>query len=56
MIYKDHVFDLHNNIIVFDERLKLSSRNGTLPESWKEGDTFKLVTGANGCISLIRVE
>jgi hypothetical protein len=35
------------NIIILDER--------KLPEGWKEGDMFKVMIGANGNITLIRV-
>ena len=35
------------NIIILEER--------KLPEGWKEGDMFKVVIGANGNVTLIRV-
>jgi hypothetical protein len=59
MLYVDYNFDLSDNVIIFDSDLKLSGQAngnkwGNLPESWKEGDTFKLVTGANGKVTLIR--
>jgi hypothetical protein len=59
MLYVDYNFDLNDNIIIFDAELKLCGQTnnnnwGNLPESWKEGDTFKLVTGANGKVTLIR--
>jgi hypothetical protein len=59
MLYVDYNFDLNDNIIIFDAELKLSGQTngnkwGNLPESWKEGDIFKLVTGANGKVTLIR--
>jgi hypothetical protein len=59
MIYVDYNFDLNDNVIIFDEELKLCGQEnnnswGNLPQSWKEGDTFKLVTGANGRVTLIR--
>jgi hypothetical protein len=59
MLYVDYNFDLNDNIIIFDADLKLHGQDnankwGNLPESWKEGDTFKLVTGANGNVTLIR--
>jgi hypothetical protein len=61
MIYVDYNFDLNDNVIIFDEELKLSgqtNRNnwGNLPEAWKEGDMFKLITGANGKVALIRTK
>ena len=34
----------------FDEELTFKK----LPASWKEGDTWKLITGANGQVTLIR--
>jgi hypothetical protein len=60
MIYVDYNFDLSDNIIIFDEDLKLKGQSndngwGNLPTAWKEGDMFKLVTGANGKVTLIRV-
>jgi hypothetical protein len=61
MLYVDYNFDLNDNIILFDEELKLKSQQnnidwGNLPESWKEGDLFKLVVGANNRITLIRIK
>jgi len=61
MIYIDYNFDLNDNVIIFDEELKLSGQTngnkwGNLPETWKEGDMFKLVTGANGKVSLLRTK
>jgi hypothetical protein len=60
MLYIDYNFDLNDNVILFDSELKLSgfdngNKWGNLPESWKEGDMFKLVTGANGRVTLLRV-
>lgn len=60
MLYVDYNFDLNDNIILFDKELKLHGhRNGNswgnLPEGWKEGDMFKLVTGANGHVTLLKV-
>jgi hypothetical protein len=60
MLYVDYNFDLNDNIILFDADLKLCGHTngnkwGNLPESWKEGDMFKLVTGANGRVTLLRV-
>ena len=59
MIYVDYNFDLNDNIIIFDEELKLRGQTngnnwGNLPDTWKEGDTFKLVTGANGRVTQLR--
>jgi hypothetical protein len=61
MIYIDYNFDLNDNVIIFDQELKLSSQKngnkwGNLPETWKEGDMFKLVTGANGKVALLRTK
>ena len=60
MIYLDYNFDLNDNVILFDAELKLSGHEngnkwGNLPEGWKEGDMFRLVTGANGRVTLLRV-
>ena len=60
MIYVDYNFDLNDNVIIFDEELKLKGQDngnnwGNLPETWKEGDMFKLITGVNGKVTLIRV-
>jgi len=60
MIYVDYNFDLNDNVIIFDEELKLKGQAngnnwGNLPETWKEGDMFKLITGVNGKVTLIRV-
>ena len=61
MLYLDYAFDLNDNVIIFDEELKLKGQPntngwGNLPDSWREGDTFKLVTGANGRVTLIRMQ
>lgn len=61
MLYLDYGFDLNDNVIIFDEDLKLKGQSntngwGNLPEAWREGDTFKLVTGANGRVTLIRMK
>ena len=61
MLYVDYNFDLNDNIIIFDKELRLSGQDnnnkwGNLPESWKEGDTFKLVTGANGKVTLLKTK
>ena len=60
MLYVDYRFDLNDNVIIFDDELKLKGQVndngwGNLPAAWKEGDTFKLVTGANGQVTLIRM-
>lgn len=60
MLYVDYNFDLNDNIIIFDPDLKLTTQTnekkwGNLPESWKEGDMFKLITGANGSVTLVKV-
>ena len=59
MLYVDYNFHLGDNMIMFDEELKLCGQEngnswGNLPQNWKEGDTFKLVTGANGRVTLLR--
>jgi hypothetical protein len=59
MVYVGYNFDLNDNNIIFDAELKLSSQINTnnwgkLPESWNEGDIFKLVTGVDGKVALIR--
>jgi hypothetical protein len=59
MLYVDYNFHLGDNMIMFDEELKLHGQEngnnwGNLPDTWKEGDTFKLVTGANGRVTLLR--
>ena len=60
MLYVDYNFDLNDNVILLDEDLKLSGHEngkawGNLPESWKEGDMFRLITGANGRVTLLKV-
>lgn len=60
MLYVDYNFDLNDTIILFDRELKLSGQQngnswGNLPKSWKEGDMFKLITGANGHVTLLKV-
>ena len=60
MLYIDYHFDLNDNIIILDKELRLKSQSnescwGSLPSSWKEGDMFKLVVGANGHVTLIKV-
>lgn len=59
MLYVDYNFDLNDNVIIFDPELKLSGQDnenkwGNLPNSWKEGDTFKLVTTATGKVTLVK--
>lgn len=59
MLYVDYNFDLNDNIIIFDKDLRLTTQTnekkwGNLPEAWKEGDTFKLITGVNGEVCLMR--
>jgi hypothetical protein len=61
MLYVDYNFDLNDNVIIFDAELKLSGQTngnkwGNLPEAWKEGDTFKLVTNPNGKVVLLRTK
>ena len=61
MLYVDYWFDLNDNVIIFDEELKLKGQPnengwGNLPEAWREGDLFKLVTGANGKVTLLRIK
>lgn len=60
MLYVDYNFDLNDNIIIFDKDLKLTTHTnekkwGNLPETWREGDMFKLITGANGSVTLVKV-
>ena len=50
MLYVDYNFDINDNIIIFDEELTFKK----LPPSWKEGDTWRLISGANGKVTLIR--
>ena len=64
--YKIDVFELYftDSSSIFkpeetDEELKLHGQEngnkwGNLPEAWKEGDTFKLITGANNRVTLLR--
>ena len=61
MLYVDYNFHIGDNMIMFDEELKLHSQVngnqwGNLPETWKEGDVFKLVTGANGRVTLLKIK
>jgi hypothetical protein len=60
MIYVDYTFDLSDNGIILDSELKLKDQEnpnawGALPEAWKEGDTFKLVTTVTDRVALIRI-
>jgi hypothetical protein len=60
MLYVDYNFDLNDNSILLDSELKLKSQDnqnawGNLPDTWQEGDIFKLMTSVNGRVSLIRV-
>jgi hypothetical protein len=59
MLYLDYNFDLSDNMIIFDKELKLKTQVkdnpwGSLPDVWKENDTFRLVVGANGSVVLLR--
>jgi len=59
MLYVDYNFHIGDNMIMFDEELKLCSQDnqnnwGNLPSTWREGDTFKLITGANGRVTLLK--
>ena len=59
MLYVDYNFDLNDNLIIFDPDLKLSgeangNKWGNLPQSWKEGDVWRLITGANGKVTFVR--
>ncbi len=36
------------NIIIFDKEV-------SIPDGWKEGDMFKVMIGANGQVTLIKV-
>jgi len=61
MLYVDYNFDLNDNIIIFDKELKLKGQAnqngwGNLPDAWREGDKFKLITGANGNVTLLRTK
>ena len=60
MLYVDYTFDLNDNLIVFDNELKLKGQTnsngwGNLPEGWKEGDMWQLIIGANGQVSLVKM-
>lgn len=59
MLYVDYLFDLSDNLILFDEELRLKGQTkehgwGNLPETWKENDTFRLVINPNGRVALIK--
>jgi hypothetical protein len=59
MLYLDYNFDLSDNVIIFDNDLKLKSQQnenewGNLPTSWKDGDLFMLKTNDKGKVFLIR--
>jgi hypothetical protein len=61
MIYVDYNFDLNENMIVFDDELKLCGQDnvnkwGNLPEGWKEGDLWRLMINANGKVCMMRVK
>lgn len=60
MLYVDYVLDIDENSIALDNDLKLKNQSnenkwGNLPESWKVGDTFKLVTSESGKVILQKV-
>ena len=47
MLYVDYSFHIGDNMIMFDEELKLCEQKngnewGNLPKTWKEGDSFIL--------------
>ena len=59
MLYVDYVFDISDNMIIFDSDLKLKTQDkenpwGNLPETWKENDTFRLIIGANNKVVLLK--
>jgi hypothetical protein len=59
MLYVDYKFDLCEDIIIFDEELKLLSKDkpkpwGNLPGNWKDGDLFMLKVTPNGRVALHR--
>jgi hypothetical protein len=61
MKYLDYNFDLNDNMIVFDDDLKLSGQSnikswGNLPESWKDGDLWRLMLDANGKVCMMRIK
>ena len=61
MLYLDYTFDLNDNMIGFDKELKLCGQDnankwGNLPESWKEGDLWKLMTDGNGKVCMMRIK
>lgn len=51
MLYVDYNFDIAQNIMMFDEELTLDKLPG-----WKEGDEFKLIIGATGRVTLIKIK
>ena len=62
MLYCGYDNDFSDNMILFDDELHLVSQPkkdgqiwGTLPEGWKEGDTFTLVINPNGRVALLKV-
>jgi hypothetical protein len=61
MLYLDYTFDLNDNMILFDKELKLHGHTnennwGNLPESWREGDLWRLMLDANGKVCMMRVK
>ena len=59
MLFVDYNFDLSENVIIFDNDLKLKSQQngnewGNLPSTWKDGDLFMLKTGDDGRVFLHR--
>ena len=61
MKYVDYHFDLNENIIMFDDDLKLcgqlnENKWGNLPEGWREGDLWRMMTGANGTVCMMRIK
>jgi hypothetical protein len=61
MLYVDYNFDLNENMILFDDELKLcgqmnGNKWGNLPEGWKEGDLWRLMINANGKVCMMKVK
>lgn len=61
MLYIDYAFDISDSGIKFDKELHLATQEkkpdqvwGKLPETWREGDMFKLMLSNTGRVLLVK--